>query len=47
MSTPSLRDALRKRYSMPEWVLMEEVRDAAGWYRHVDVAKPRARDQRL
>lgn len=31
MSTPSLRDALRKRYSMPEWVLMEEVRDAAGF----------------
>lgn len=31
MSTPSLRDALRKRYSMPEWVFMEEVRDAAGF----------------
>lgn len=31
MSTPSLREALRKRYAMPEWVLMEEVRDAAGF----------------
>lgn len=31
MSTPTLRDALRKRYPMPEWVLMEEVRDAAGF----------------
>lgn len=31
MSTPVLRDALRKRYAMPEWVLMEEVRDAAGF----------------
>lgn len=31
MSTPLLREALRKRYPMPEWVLMEEVRDAAGF----------------
>jgi len=31
MSTPQLREALRKRYAMPEWVLMEEVRDAAGF----------------
>lgn len=26
-----LREALRKRYAFPEWVLMEEVRDAAGF----------------
>jgi len=31
MSTPLLREALRKRYAFPEWVLMEEVRDAAGF----------------
>lgn len=31
MSTSTLREALRKRYAMPEWVLMEEVRDAAGF----------------
>jgi hypothetical protein len=30
MSTSNLREALRKRYALPEWVLMEEVRDAAG-----------------
>lgn len=30
MSTNNLREALRKRYALPEWVLMEEVRDAAG-----------------
>lgn len=31
MNTSDLREALRKRYAMPEWVLMEEVRDAAGF----------------
>lgn len=31
MTTLHLRQALRKRYALPEWVLMEEVRDAAGF----------------
>jgi hypothetical protein len=31
MSTAAIREALRKRYAMPEYVLMEEVRDGAGF----------------
>jgi hypothetical protein len=30
-STTELREALRKKYAMPEYCLMEEVRDAAGF----------------
>lgn len=31
MTTAHLREALKKKYCLPEWVLMEEVRDAAGY----------------
>lgn len=31
MTTANLREALRKRYALPEWVMVEEVRDAAGF----------------
>lgn len=30
-ATHQIREALRKKYCLPEWVLMEEVRDAAGF----------------
>lgn len=31
MNTHQIRETLRKKYTLPEFVLMEEVRDAAGY----------------